>query len=115
MRPIAWKIYYMDGTTYTSKQGGWVGAPSMDVIGGTIYYDERDITSGQTYRRQRLGADFYWLVRGTDWNIEVSPNTEGIPVPANLPPGYVKQGVPMAENLLREKFALMYADSVWEG
>lgn len=80
MTPIAFKIWYADGTTRTSKEGAWdaIDTPGLDIAMVTVYFKEtyeQWVQDGwsesgvpinqrletKNYCEQLQGEDFYWL------------------------------------------------------
>ena len=56
---IGWKLWYGNGTTFSSLQGSWEKAPDQDVQVLMIYYDKKD-GMGRSCRRVFSGSDYYF-------------------------------------------------------
>lgn len=59
LKIIGWKIWYGDGTTFSSLQGIWKEAPDQNVQFWMIYLDKKD-GQGRSYRQAFSGDDFYF-------------------------------------------------------
>lgn len=59
LKVIGWKIWYGDGTTFSSLQGTWKKAPDQDVQILMIYYDKKDLQNRST-RKVFSGDNFYF-------------------------------------------------------
>lgn len=62
LRVIGWKIWYGNGTTFSSRQGTWERAPDQDVQVVMVYYDKKD-GQGRSCRTVFCGDDKYWKNR----------------------------------------------------
>lgn len=81
MNPIGWRIYYTDGTTFSSRDGSSTVAPSLQVQVVKVFYNETyscwvgDRLAGhlETYSYQKVlsgatqDADYYWQEDDGDW------------------------------------------------
>ena len=70
---VGWKIYYTDGTTFSSKDGAIGQAPRINVQIITVFYskvtdDSAHTDFGRNYRKMWHGSDFYWIRPGQDGN-----------------------------------------------
>jgi len=54
-----WKIYYSDGSTFSSNNGTWEEAPDQDVQVVILYYPRKD-RLGRPTRSLMSGADYYF-------------------------------------------------------
>lgn len=63
---IGWHLYYVDGSVVSSRDTSWDQAPSDNVLGLLIFYEEtysiwRDgVERTEHYRKELLGGDYYW-------------------------------------------------------
>jgi hypothetical protein len=120
MTPIGFKIWYTDGSTFTSRQGRWNAAPVADVAVVTIYFQEtyrqwiqdgwsesgvpqnqRQVT--KNYCEQLHTGDFYWLTMSGN-TIATWGNGQAGQVPAGLPTNALKTGSLM----LKEDWMALY-------
>lgn len=56
---IAWKIFYGDGSTFSSKDGEWEDAPTTN-IQVVMLYERWTDEQGRNKRRIMAGYDFYF-------------------------------------------------------
>lgn len=56
---VGWKLWYSDGTTYSSKQGTFTSAPDDGVV-VMLEYEDGLAPSGGRLRRVHEGADWYF-------------------------------------------------------
>lgn len=113
MTPIGFKIWYADGSTFTSRQGRWTAAPMADVAVVTIYFQEtydQWIQDGWTesgrpvnqrlvtknYCEQLHTGDFYWLTMSGN-TIATWGNGQAGDVPVGLPANALKTGTLMPD------------------
>lgn len=59
IKVIGWKIWYGDGTTFSSLQVPWEKAPDQNVQVVMVYYDKKD-GQGRSCRIVFCGDDLYW-------------------------------------------------------
>ncbi len=91
----AWKIWYGDGSTFSSKDGDWVDAPQKNIQMVTVFYDktykiynpESKEWEIENYCDQLSGQDYYWKTAEGEFNAGAAKF-----VPENLPQGVVKLG-----------------------
>jgi hypothetical protein len=51
---VGWRLYYSDGSTFTSADGSWADAPASDVQILVVFH-------GDGYRTFSHGDDFYFM------------------------------------------------------
>ena len=115
MTPIGFKIWYADGTMFTSRQGRWAAAPVADVAVVTIYFQEtyqqwiqdgwsesgvpinqRRVT--KHYCEQLHTGDFYWLTMSGN-TIATWGTGQAGDVPVGLPANALKTGGLMPDEI----------------
>ena len=57
---IGWKIWYGDGSTFSSLQGTWKSAPNQNVQIVMTYFNQKD-QIGQSLRQIWTGMDYYFM------------------------------------------------------
>jgi len=65
-----WKIYYSDGSTFSSNDGTWGEAPDQDVQIVILYYPRKD-GMGRPTRTLVSGVDYYFKSEnGFGWSFD---------------------------------------------
>lgn len=104
MIPVAYSLWYADGTVKTQADGPWDALPSTSLVVAVLYYsdtyqqwlqdyDERGERVNprlvtKRYCRVLTGYDYCWLTADGDCGEGNAPH-----VPSRLPAGAVKSGV----------------------
>lgn len=77
MLPIrAWRIFYADGSEFTSDDGTWAEAPPFGVI-AVVYYHVPKGTTFQEVGRDDSIYEFIGLPEGTDKHAKMGLWTDG--------------------------------------
>jgi hypothetical protein len=82
---LVWKVYYADGATFSSDDGGWGDAPARGVIAVTVPDPDvgREVMSGTDYYLWWPGAAGPWSVDKAglwDFLYEVGSPLAGMPL-----------------------------------
>lgn len=82
---IGWKIYYSDGTTFSSKDGKPKDAPKTDIQIITVFYNPKVSTDpthpdfNRNYRKMWQSQDWYWIKAGNPPTFGRTNRPEDIP------------------------------------
>jgi hypothetical protein len=114
MKVIAWRIYYGDGSTYSSLDGGWKQSSPVNVQAVVVFYaetyhnfDNDGVLQQYNYRRVHHSQEYYWMEG-------VEPNSgDAKKAPMNPDPGTVKDGGALTKELFREVYDAARADMKW--
>lgn len=91
-----WKIWYGDGSTFTSRHGTWADAPIQDIQIVMLYFDKRDVM-GNSLRSVFSGFDYYFK-DGDNISAAMTPSETS---------GEIKYGKEMAVEAEFEKIRLI--------
>ena len=119
--PVGWRIYYGDGTTFTSKQGTPADAPNSGVQVVKVFYAEtyrcwhghKWDGHWETHNYQKVlhGAlqliDYYWPQADGDWDAGLAT---AIPIAFS---GTPKQGSLISADAFRNMANAAHQEETW--
>lgn len=86
LKPISWRIYYADGTTYDSTQGEPKDAPSTGVICIKHFIEnEWRISAFVDYYCWELGSEWWGADQAGFWQYMFKPGIKIIKFGTNIP------------------------------
>lgn len=112
MKVLGFKIYYADGTTFSSKQGSWEDAPSEGVQFVSVYFDHLR-EPGKNIRLIHSGGDYYWREETGNNPVfrMVYAGDPSIPTPRE---GILKLGKLISGEAWQNMLGRVDADENWE-